>query len=452
MSPQSQKDYLASVKKALEARFGRLTWDEMAVRASIEPRALKTYRMPQSSVDYRPMPAVARQAVESLLSQPAQVKKDVGLLVKALAGLVLSQAKISMLDRQIITGVDWRPGSRNGLSVEDRKIMAIVSRFSLEAGLRDFGGEIHDLLFHCTQPLETWLAVPELISSGYGPTVLIDPDYGIPTPEAQELACDFSTVTAHLEERLFAALKEVLSKYPNESANEYYTVIRQFIVRNPVVTADKLFDASKLMPGALWMAIQQEYFEPVPQALGSNGKIVLCAHCNSMMKKGGADGSQMRCQSRACSVSHPAQPGAEIPVLDARRVKPGIRQYWVEPGIDEIRLFDALIKAEAPAELYPYQDRVDIAVGNIGMDLKTYVSPEILGAKFRKSIGGLAHYEKKWVVIPDWLLAATPSYLTRLKDAMAENATRVRCMGLSEALTTVLHPAQNPSRNGANHA
>lgn len=438
MSNQSQKEFLAQVKKTLEAKLGRLTWDEMAIRAKIEPRALKTYRMPQSSEDYRLMPTLARQAIEALLAPPARSRRDVGLLIKALASLVLSQAKTAILDKQVITGVDFRAGSRGGLSDEDRKIMAIVSKFSMEAGLRDFGGEIHNLLYHCTLPLEAWLAVPELMDAGYGSTVLIDPDYGIPTPEAQELASDFSTVTAHLEERLFAALKDALKKYPTASANEYYTVIREFIVRNPVVTADRLFDASKLMPGALWMAIQQEYYEAVPQALSANGQIILCAHCNSMMKPTSA-GARLRCQSRACSSGRPAKAGGQILVRDARRVKAGIRQYWVEPGVDEIRLYDALVSGGADALLYPEQDRVDIAVGNIGMDLKTYVSPEILGSKFRKGIGGLAHYEHKWIVIPDWLVAATPAYLSRLRDALAENASRVNCLSLSDALAKALN-------------
>lgn len=434
MKIQTQKEYLSGIKKVLEARYGRLTWDDMAVKAGIEPRTLKTYRMPASSADYRAMPQLAKQAVEALMAQPMAVQKNVGTLVAALSFLVLSQAKISMVDRQIISGMDWRPGARNGLSAEDRKIMALVSRFSLEAGLKDFGGEIHDLLFHCTKPLQDWLKIPDLISAGYGPAVLIDPDYGIPTPEAQELASEFSTITAHLEERLFAALKESLSKYPSASANEYYTIIREFIVRNPVVSADKLFEASKLIPGALWMAIQQEYYEPVPFALANNGKVTLCAHCNSMMRPAKSNGKRLRCQTRACHITLPAKTSIDIPVQEARRVKNEIHQYWVEPGLDEIRLYDAMLEAGLRAELYPFQDRVDIAVGDIGIDLKTYVSPEILGSKFRKGIGGLAHYGKKWLVVPDWLVNSSNAYMSRLNDAMGDNAMRVNCISLSEAL------------------
>ena len=429
----SQKEYLLGVKRALEARVGRLTWDDLAAHAKIEPRALKAYRMPESSADYRAMPALARQALDFLLSQPLPVQKDVGMLVAALSSLVISQAKLSMLDRQIISGLDWRAGQRNGLTVEERKIMALVSRFSLKAGLRDFGSEIHDLLSQCTYPFQDWLKIPELISAGFGPTVLIDPDYGIPTPEAQELASEFTTVVAHLEERLFGALKDLLSKYPRTSADDYYTTIREFIVRNPVVSADKLFATSKLLPGALWMAIQQEFYESVPYPLAFNGVVTLCAHCSSQMKPVAGRGNALRCQTRACNALNPSKAGQVLLVNDAKRVKRGVHQYWVEPGLDEIVLFDALIQAGIKAELYPFQDRVDIAVGDIGIDLKSYVSPEILGAKFKKSLGGLASYATKWIVIPDSLVTNSVNYLDRLRGAMGDNASRVQCYSVRDA-------------------
>ena len=435
----NQKEYLSRVKKTLEARAGRLTWDELAAHARIEPRALKAYRMPPSSMDYRIMPQLARQSLESLIAQPLSIQTDEHTLVKALASLVISQAKVALLDRQLITGMDQRPGQRSGLSVEERKIMAMVSRFCLRSGLRDFGAEIHELLAHCKQPMKDWLPLPSLIDAGYGPTVLIDPDYDIPTPEAQELASEFSSVVAHLEERLFAALKELLAKYPTTAANDYYTVVREFVVRNPVTSMDQLFAISKQLPGALWMAIQQEFYEPVPYGLAVNDTLTLCAHCNSLMTPLNKRSSLMKCQTRACNASNPAKTGLKLAIQDAKRVKRGIQQYWVEPGIDEIALFDAMRKAGLNAALYPFQDRVDIAVGDdLGIDLKAYVSPEILGTKFKKGLGGLAAYTTKWLVIPDALVAQTPNYLERLRSAMGDNHSRVRCYGLREALQNAL--------------
>lgn len=57
MTTESQKDSLSRIKKALEVRHEkRVTWDEFAEMSSIEPRTLKTYRMPEGSADYRQMP------------------------------------------------------------------------------------------------------------------------------------------------------------------------------------------------------------------------------------------------------------------------------------------------------------------------------------------------------------------------------------------------------------
>jgi len=433
MTIDSQNLYLSTAKKNVEARYGRaLSWDEFAALVDINPRAFKTYRLPETSANYREMPSAVRHAIDAILSRPPEVPRGADTLVKALAALVISQAEAATLDNQVITGLDRQAGSRSGLTIENRKIMALVSRFSLESGLPDLGGEIHDLLFNCTRPLQDWLRVPAVLDAGYGPTVLIDAEYGSPTPEAQELASEFSTLSAHLEEKMFAALREVLAKHPKESANDYYTSVREFVVRNPVTSMKEVLELGRTVPSALLPLLSQSIYEPVPPALASSGSITLCGHCNSMMRK--LKTGAIECSTRACRLVNKSNPGHVIPVEGAQRVTRGVHQYWVEPGLDEIRIFDMLVKAGLKPVLYPVQDRVDLSVGEIGMDLKTYVSPEILGAKFRKSLGGLNYYAQRWVVIPDWLLAGTVNYLKRLEGAMGENASHVRCLSLSQAV------------------
>ncbi|MFL9921577.1 hypothetical protein PQR75_40745 [Paraburkholderia fungorum] len=62
MSDTSQQDFLKDAK----AQLG-VTWDELAVASGINPRALKTYRMPDESKDYRALPDLARAAIVRLL-------------------------------------------------------------------------------------------------------------------------------------------------------------------------------------------------------------------------------------------------------------------------------------------------------------------------------------------------------------------------------------------------
>jgi hypothetical protein len=62
MNEQTQQEFLLAVKSELG-----LEWDDLAERAGIKPRALKTYRMPPTSKDFRSMPSLARDAIERLL-------------------------------------------------------------------------------------------------------------------------------------------------------------------------------------------------------------------------------------------------------------------------------------------------------------------------------------------------------------------------------------------------
>ena len=64
MEEQTQLEFLQAVK----AELG-VTWDELAALTDIEPRALKTYRMPPESKDHRGMNKLARNAVLDALKK-----------------------------------------------------------------------------------------------------------------------------------------------------------------------------------------------------------------------------------------------------------------------------------------------------------------------------------------------------------------------------------------------
>lgn len=72
MSNPNQQDFLKAVKEQLG-----LTWDELATASGINPRALKTYRMPETSKDFRPLPDLARAALAQLVNAPKTKRKNV---------------------------------------------------------------------------------------------------------------------------------------------------------------------------------------------------------------------------------------------------------------------------------------------------------------------------------------------------------------------------------------
>lgn len=352
------------------------------------------------------------------------------LLIASLAALVVRLARMSLFEGKMVSGTSRTYGSPVGLGPDDRRAMSAISRACLTQGLPDYGAEIHDLLALCTLPLGEWLPLPEIVQAGLNYTVLIHADDGIPTAEAEELAAGFTGMTAAIEEQLFARFMEVLSRHPEQQANTYYTKVREFVVRNPVCNLDEFkVGLTDEVPARLWMVIQREFYEAVPSGWCIDGTVPICDHCGNAMKKGRA---ALVCRTAACAAAHPARSSRSVTASSVMRVARGIRQYWVEPGIDELRLYDALLASGTRAELYPFRDRVDIAVGETGIDLKTYVSPETLGQKFKRSIGGLAYYPQRLLVVPDWHAASVPSYLDRLTRAMGRDD--VTCLTVSEAL------------------
>jgi len=436
-SQQSQKAWLSAAKRTLSRRHPGLTWDGFADLAGIDPRAFKTYRMPEDSTDYRKMPPLVESAIKALLercaqpvtSPPAPETPATSLLVPALAALVMRQARVTLIEERMIAGTTRTYGIPVGLTSEDRKAMSLVSRTCLVNRLPDYGAEIHDLLWWCTCPLGEWLRVPEVEGGGLETTCLIQAEDGIPTAEAEELAIGFGGMTAGLEEQLFLRFMEVLGRFPDERANQYYTAVRELVARHPIAVGDSLRKIDVDLPSQIWMLLQQQFYEPVPESWQVGEAVQLCAHCGNAMRQGKVG---LVCRTAACVASNPARSVVGHRAADLVRVSRGVRQYWIEPGLDEIRLYDALIKMGLPAELYPFRDRVDIAVGDIGIDLKAYTSPETLGHRFSRGIGGLSHYPVKWVVIPDWLVSATPSYIERLKAAMERED--LLCLTVSQAI------------------
>lgn len=73
---QTQQAWLHAAKEELQQAYGKLTWDQFAEKAGIAARAFKTYRMPESSGDYRTMDKFVRKAVEDLLKKAKKRAKN----------------------------------------------------------------------------------------------------------------------------------------------------------------------------------------------------------------------------------------------------------------------------------------------------------------------------------------------------------------------------------------
>jgi hypothetical protein len=108
------------------------------------------------------------------------------------------------------------------------------------------------------------------------------------------------------------------------------------------------------------------------------------------------------------------------------------------PGLDEIRIFDALRAAGRNAALYPNGDAADVGVDGteIGIDVKSYASPIVLGQRLTRSIGRFGSFRRRILAVPDDKLASNPHYLEQLA-ATYEGAARLEFMTTSQTLRSL---------------
>lgn len=460
-----QKAFLVAAKEVLRTPGTRMTWDAFAALLGVEPRAMKTYRMPADSSDYRTMPRLLVEKIENFIAGAAETPdarpgpadpgpdqdpdQDAGtiwrprtdalkLLPRSLAALVTRQAKQVFMGggASMISGVDRLYSGALGLGEEDRRAMALVSRARLSLGLSDVGAEIHDLLAHCTKPLWEWLPLAVINEAGLDKVRLIDPDELAPTLEAEELAAGFSGMTSLLEEQVFAAFQDALSREPQQLANEYYSTVRTFVVRHPVVARAQLFKLASNLPMPVVTCMEQ-FYEALPRAMVPGETVQLCNDCGNLMQPyaGG-----LRCTTQACAAVHGANPGSPCAADGLMRLNRSLRKYWLEPGIDEMRLGDALGDAGHKVRYYPNRDLVDLDLGegsSVGIDLKAYSSPELLGERLMHRPGGLRQYKKPLLVIPDWIAKREENYIDRVSACL--EGSPIRTLTLSDAVKELGH-------------
>lgn len=454
-----QKAFLVAAKRALGAGGRRLTWDQLATRLGVEPRAMKTYRMPVESSDFRTMPRLLVEKIEALVAEALKTTAASGsesraesggvvwqprgdpmrVLPASLAALVMRQARQVFMGggATMVSGVDRLWSGVAGLGHEDRRAMALVSRARLTLGLSDVGAEIHELLAHCTKPLGEWLPVPSVSDAGLSTVRLIDAEDRMPTLEAEELARGFAGMAGLLEEQIFAAFQDSLSKQSAKDADDYYTQVRTFVVRNPVVTRKHMLKFLAGLPSAVWVCVEQQFYEPLPGALAAGETTTLCSHCHNVMTR---SRGALHCTTAACAAEHGARPGPTLPAADLFRLNRSLRKYWLEPGIDELRIAERLTARGHTVRMYPNRDTVDLDLGEgskVGVDLKAYSSPELLGERLRRRPGGLMSYKTPWLVIPDWLARRVPNYIGRVSACL--EGSPIRALTLADAVEELGH-------------
>jgi hypothetical protein len=351
--------------------------------------------------------------------------------VPALCALVVGQSRQVFEERGYVTGRDRVLAESPGLTRQDHAIIAGVSRALLAAGYQDDNCEIHALLRRCTQPLSAWA------ERALGPDaaelrdlVLVDPDELLPTMDCRALAETYPGLTSGVETAIFEEFREAVARYFSGRREEAYSLVREWIIRNPVTTAraaTEFLIGKRLEP--LVRFVLQSVYEPVPLVPGA----CLCAHCGSLFRDG-------HCSLSACRNRRTPQPGAALPPPgEALRARRAVAVYWVGPGLDEIELYDRALKAGVAAELYPRLDACDVSLPGVGIDIKSYRSPFALAAKLNRSPGRVLEYPRKILAVADHLVAMNPHYCRQLREGLTGAATVLEVMPVGKVLGACGH-------------
>jgi len=301
-----------------------------------------------------------------------------------------------------------------------RRALALLSAECMATGAEDLGSSIHEFSVLATKPAQGW-GIPTFSDPAFKlkDIVLIDPDFGVPTNDCIAIAEGVSTEIAAWEARHHKIIRDITDGFKRKS-DDYYTRIREFIVRNPSVRYGILqtFISENLLAGSVNEITN--LYRTVPISYLTNGQATRCARCGSFLypERNTKLYPNGRCRIRQCALKYPtAKPGAVVSdPANWRMASNDVLAYWVGPGLDEIYIYDALYQAKRTVVLYPFGDAADVGLdgADVGIDVKTYESPIALAEKLGKTIGRLAKFRRRVIAIPDNKLSRNPRYLKQL--------------------------------------
>jgi hypothetical protein len=304
-----------------------------------------------------------------------------------------------------------------------RRALALVSGLCLAEGAEDLGASVHIAMDRACEPFGNWGLAQFRPPFRYAEVALIERDLGMPTHDCREMASSGGSETAVYEEIHHEQLRQALKDYPGQERSRAYTAIRELVVRNPVLREQDLHRFVVEQGHAPAARTIMSFYRSIPQAALHGSLARRCAGCGGLLwpDRDTAAFPEGRCRIQQCRVAHPT-PVKRDDIIDPAQWRLGtnaVMAYWVGPGLDEIQIHDALKAAGKKVVLYPQADAADVGLNglDVGIDVKTYASPVLLGAKLTRSIGRLEMFARKILVVPDGKLRLNPRYLEQLRGS-----------------------------------
>lgn len=305
----------------------------------------------------------------------------------------------------------------------------------------------HNLVERCKKPFsEKHWGLPVFDMPGFhykALALLFDDDLspdGLPLKnECVDIASGLTTYADYVEKEIFRELLEICEKFGCEDdRHKVYSALREFVVRHPVTTREeygRFMDRKAPWAKGLAESILSTCYIPTQPHHLVNGMLLKCGNCGAPMKSY-QNTDRVCCQIEECkNFRKPIQSSSALTITKESLVAKGaVLRYWVGPGIDEVALYDAAIKAGFDALLYPYMDRCDVCLNDtIGIDIKSYTNPKVLADQLRrKKLGGLVAYKTRYIAINDNAASRYDDYLAILRNEWRNETSSVRFVLVSD--------------------
>lgn len=337
----------------------------------------------------------------------------------AITAMMLARGLVDIYDRISVDGSSVQQDA--SMPATARRALARLSRLCVEGGVDDIGSSIHLVMERAARPFSEWGVPSFAIPFRYADVELANSEFGVPTDDCRELARLSGSELEAAEDLHHEQLRSAVQSYAAAKRHQAYTSIREFAIRNPATPLNELNRFITMGEHAHAARAVASLYRAIPQSALTGGKARRCGRCGSVLwpvrHPGYPDG---RCRIRRCSIEGDPIPGDVIDEPATWRLATAaVLAFWVGPGIDEVRLYDALRDAGRAPTLYPQADAADVGLKGleIGIDVKSYASPLLLGSRLTKSIGRLALFDRRIIAVPDYKLILNRAYLDDLRDA-----------------------------------
>ena len=221
-----------------------------------------------------------------------------------------------------------------------------------------------------------------------------------------------------------------------------YVAFRRAAIENPVLSSwtTTIINDPRLASLERLDEIVYTFYQRVPESMAVEGSLPICPVSGTILRR---DGSGFHTECRDPDAIRRARAGEYKKLkwrAGAMQLRRPFRLYWCLPGRSELELAGKLVAAGWAVELWPNLDRVDLTAASpdgqrrIAVDVKEYLSPENLAARFEGFKEYAADHEC-FLVVPDYMPDVSTGYERRFEAMRASHAkTPVTLRTISDLL------------------